>query len=156
MMSNIKNNLEIYFWLLVVLMGLLILAPIYFKVGENYPFYIPNIIAIFVFLMFTRIMFFLRVAPYARSKAFRMIMIFLPIPILLYHIDSFFAFRAFIEEEGVIKFFPNSTDFSDYNFGKYIKNQYMFFMIGAILSLIFMPIRMIISFWRTTNTKDKV
>jgi len=155
-MENIKNNLEVYFWLIVLMLILLIVTPIYLKIGNNYPFYISNIVAIFIFLTFTRIIFLLKYAPYARHKWFRLIMIFLPIPLFLYHIDTFFAFREFIEEEGVIKFFPGSSDMSDYNFGKYIKSQYMFFLVSAIVTLFLMPIRMIISFWRTTNTKDKV
>lgn len=155
-MPNIKNSVEIYQWLLVLVVILLILLPIYMRVGEHYPFYISNIISISVFMTFARILFLLKYAPYARHKWFRLIMIFLPIPLLLYHIDTFFAFREFIEEEGVIKFFPGSSDMSDYHFGKFVKNQYMFFLISAIVTLLLMPIRMIISFWRTTNTKDRV
>lgn len=155
-MNAIKRNLEIYFWLVVFLTIILLISPIYIKTGNLYPFYVSNIVAIFIFLTFTRLIFLLKYAPYARLKWFRMIMIFLPIPLLMYHIDSFFAFREFIEEEGVISFFKGSSDMSDYRFGKFIRNQYMFFLVGSIITMVLMPVRMMVSFWRTTNTKDKV
>lgn len=155
-MDSLKRNVEIYFWLIVLLAIILLISPIYIKTGANYPFYVSNIMAIFIFLTFTRLIFLLKYAPYARHKWFRLIMIFLPIPLLMYHIDSFFAFREFIEEEGVITFFKGSADMSDYHFGKFIRNQYMFFLVAAIITMLLMPVRMIISFWRTTNTLDKV
>lgn len=155
-MSDHKRVIEVYFWLVVLLLIILLMAPIYLKTGLLYPFYIPNIVAIFIFLTFTRLIFLFKLTPYARLKWFRMVMIFLPIPLLMYHIDSFFAFREFIEEEGVITFFKGSSDMSDYQFGKFIRNQYMFFLVAAIITMILMPVRMMISFWRTTNTKDKV
>jgi formate hydrogenlyase subunit 3/multisubunit Na+/H+ antiporter MnhD subunit len=74
----------------------------------------------------------------------------------MYHIDSLYNFQRFIDEEGTISFFSGSNDLNDYNFGKFIKFQFIFFCVGALVTIGLMPVRMIISFWRTTNTKDKV
>jgi len=74
----------------------------------------------------------------------------------MYHIDSLYNFQRFIDEEGTISFFSGSTDMSDYNFGKFIKYQFIFFCVSALVTIGLMPVRMIISFWRTTNTNDKV
>ena len=53
----------------------------------------------------------------------------------MYQIDSFYDFQRFIDEEGTISFFENSSDLNDYNFGKYIKYQFIFFCIGALVTI---------------------
>jgi hypothetical protein len=74
----------------------------------------------------------------------------------MYHIDSLYNFQRFIDEEGTISFFRGSSDLNDYNFGRFIKYQYIFFCVSALVTIGLLPIRMIVSFWRTTNTSDKV
>lgn len=74
----------------------------------------------------------------------------------MYQIDGLFEFQKFIDEEGTISFFKESNSLSDYNFGKFIKYQYIFFSVAAFVTVVLLPIRMIISFWRTTNTTDTV
>ncbi len=85
-----------------------------------------------------------------------MVLIFLPIPLFMYQIDGLFEFQKFVDEEGTISFFKGNFELSDYNFGKYIKYQYIFFSVAALVTVVLLPIRMIISFWRTTNTVDRV
>lgn len=149
-------NFEILSWFFVLIFCALILLPIYFKSGQYYGFYTSNFVSIVILLTFTRILFLFSYTPYPRVNWLRFILIFLPIPLFMYQIDSFYDFQRFIDEEGTISFFKNSSDLNDYNFGKYIKYQFIFFCIGALVTIALMPVRMIISFWRTTNTYDKV
>jgi hypothetical protein len=151
-----KWNFEILSWLFVISFCALVIVPIYMKSGNNYGFYIPNIISIIFFLTFSRLLFLLSYTPYARVKWLRLLLIFLPIPLFMYHIDSLYNFQRFIDEEGTISFFRGSSDMSDYNFGRFIKYQYIFFCVSALVTIGLLPIRMIVSFWRTTNTADKV
>lgn len=149
-------NFELLSWLFAIVFCTLFITPIYMKSGHNYPFYISNITSIIIFLTFTRLIFLLAYTPYARSKWLRMVLIFLPIPLFMYQIDGLFEFQKFIDEEGTISFFKESNSLSDYNFGKFIKYQYIFFSVAAFVTVVLLPIRMIISFWRTTNTTDTV
>ena len=151
-----KLNFELLSWLFALMFAALFIIPIYLRCEMNYTFYIPNIVSIIEFVVLTKMLFLLSYTPYARSKWLRMVLIFLPIPLLMYQVDNLFDFQKFIDEEGSIKFFGNDFSASDYNFGKFIKYQYIFFSVGATIALILIPIRMIISFWRTTNTKNKV
>jgi hypothetical protein len=80
----------------------------------------------------------------------------LPIPLFMYHLDNLYDFQRYVDENGTISFLKGSTDLDDYSFGKYIKYQFIFFCTGALVTIVLMPIRMIVSFWRTTNTKDQV
>ncbi|MFZ1751596.1 MAG: hypothetical protein WAU01_15465 [Saprospiraceae bacterium] len=149
-------NFEILSWVFVVVLGILILGLIYMKSGISYHFYIPNMVSIVLFLTFGRIIFLLSYTPYSRAKWLKMILIFLPIPLFFYQVDSLYEFQRFIDEEGTIAFLKGSMELDDYNFGKFIKYQFIFFCVGSIVTLGLLPMRMIISFWRTTNTKDRV
>ncbi|MBK8347757.1 MAG: hypothetical protein IPL08_09035 [Saprospiraceae bacterium] len=155
-MIDKKWNFEILSWLFVLAFCTLILLPVYLKSGINYGFYIPNAVAIIIFLTFTRLIFLLSYTPYSRVKWLKFLLIFLPIPLFLYHIDSLYNFQRFIDEEGTISFLKGTTELSDYNFGRFIKYQFIFFCVSAIVTIVLLPVRMIISFWRTTNTIDKV
>ncbi|MBK8517598.1 MAG: hypothetical protein IPL55_15305 [Saprospiraceae bacterium] len=122
----------------------------------NYSFYVPNFISIIVFLTFSRLIFLLSFTPYSRLKWVKMVLIFAPIPLFMYHVGSLYDFQKFVDEKGIITFLKGSNEISDYNFGKFIKYQFIFFCTGAIVTIVLMPVRMIISFWRIINTKDKV
>ncbi|MBK9734026.1 MAG: hypothetical protein IPO92_03275 [Saprospiraceae bacterium] len=104
----------------------------------------------------TRYIFLLKYTPISRTKWVKMLFVFLPIPFVLFQIDSLYEFQRFIDEEGTISLFKGSTDIDDYQFGKYIRLEFVFFCVASLVSLFVLPVRMVISFWRTTNTKDLV
>lgn len=149
-------KVELLAWLFVLILCLLVLGPVYIRTGLHYQFYIENIISILVFLTFTRMLFLLSFTPYARNKAFKFILIFLTIPLIMYLVDNLYDFQRFLDEEGTIAFFKGAFEMSDYNFGKFIKYQFFFFTTGAIVASFLIPVRMIVSFWRLYNTEDKV
>lgn len=151
-----KWNFEILSWVFVLVFCILILLPVYIKTGADYSFYIPNLTSIIIFLTFSRLIFLLSFTPYSRVKWLKMVLIFLPIPLFLYHINYLYDFQRYIDEEGTISFLKGSSDLGDYNFGRFIKYQFIFFCTGALVTIVLMPVRMIISFWRIINTKDKV
>jgi hypothetical protein len=153
---NKKINFELLSIGFAIVFAALFMIPIYMKTGSNFLFYFSNSISIIVFLTFTRWIFLLKYSPFSRSKWPRLILVFLPIPLFMYHIDGLFEFQKFVDEEGTIAFFKGSNDMRDYDFGRFIKYEYIFFCVGALVTIVLMPIRMVISFWRTINTKDKV
>ncbi|MBK9150402.1 MAG: hypothetical protein IPM26_05135 [Saprospiraceae bacterium] len=143
-------------WLFILLFAGMILIPVWMTTGFNYTFYFENIISIIVFLSFTKYIFLLRFTPYARMKWVKFAAVFLCIPVFLLLIDNLFDFQRFVDENGTISFFRGSTDLSDYNFGKFIKYQFILFTVAALVSTVFLPVRLIMSFWRVRNTKDQV
>lgn len=78
------------------------------------------------------------------------------IPFLLYLIDSFYDFTKMLNEEG-IEFSINSDSKEErVAMAEYTKNEFFFFLVGAIITCIVMPIRMIISIYRVYNNKGIV
>lgn len=142
--------------LFIVIFSALFIIPIFIKTGSYYQFYLSNFISILLFLTFTKWIFLLPFTPFSRMKWFKFLFIFLPIPLFLYQIDGLYDFQRYIDEEGTISFLKGSQDLEDYNFGRFMKYQYIFFNVAALVSIALLPIRMIVSFWRTTNTRNQV
>lgn len=153
---NQKIQYEILGILFAITLCSLFILPIYFRTNNNYQFLIPNIFAIIVFVTFTRWIFLLKYSPFSRSNWFRLILIFLPIPLLMYQLDSLMEFTAYIDEHGSMGFFMDVLEESNYAFAKYIRYQFLFFSTASLITLILLPIRMMRSFWRTINTKYEV
>ena len=151
-----KNQFEILAIVFAVVVSLLFMAPIYFNADVNYHYYLSNIFAIIVFITFTRWIFLLPHSPFARNNWFRFVMVFLPIPMLMYQIDSLLDFNQFIDEKGATPFFADTINIDNYEFSKYIRYQFTFFSVASLVTIVLLPIRMIRSFWRTVNTSNKV
>lgn len=139
-----------------LLVSTLILFPIYYVAREGYLFYISNFVAIFIFLSLTRYIFMLKHTPFARVKWFKFLWIFLPIPLLMLSIDNMMEFQQYLEEEGTYALIKANNGDIKFSVIQWIRSQYIFFGVGAIIVLLLIPVRMIISFWRTTNTVDRV
>ena len=153
---NQKVQYEILAFAFAAVLSALIVLPIYFRVGGDYDYYVPNIFAVIVFVTFARWIFLLRFSPFSRSNWFRFVLIFLPIPLFMYQIDSLLDFTAYIDEHGSTGFFKDLIDPGNYAFARYIRYQFLFFSTGALITIVLLPVRMIRSFWRTVNTKDRV
>jgi hypothetical protein len=134
----------------------LILLPVYIQAGNLYRFYVENAISIFVFLSFTKYIFLLEYLPYSRNRWFKFAGIFLAIPVFLYLINSLYDFQRFLDEEGIASVLLHTQNMDNYDFGKFIRYQYLLFNTGALVCTALLPVRMIVSFWRIYNTKDQV
>lgn len=134
----------------------LFLLPVYNATEDKYLFFIENAAAIIIFLSFSKYIFLLKYTPYARVKWIKFAAIFLCIPLMMYLIDSLYDFQRFLDEEGIASVLLHTGEMENYSFGKFIRYQCIFFLTGAIVVTALLPIRMIVSFWRTYNTPDKV
>jgi hypothetical protein len=149
-------NFEWMSYLFVAGVIALFILPVYNVADTKYRFYIENMVAIAVFFSFTKYIFLLKYSPFARIKWLKFSIVFLCIPLMMYLIGSLYDFQKFLDEEGIASVLVHTADMSNYNFGKFIRYQFIFFTTGAIVVTFLMPVRMIISFWRTYNTPDKV
>jgi len=129
----------------------ILMLPIYTALGTSYPYYVPNIIFIVIFITFTRYIFLVKYTFFADIAWVKIVLIFLPIPIFFYCIDALYDFQRFLDEEGVISILEGLHVDDQYTLSKYIRYQKILFGTGAIITLIMLPIRMIISLWRRKN-----
>lgn len=150
---NILELLKIegIWWLITAVIVLLLMTPIYTGLGMKYPFYTSNIAFIVIFITFTRYMFLLRFTFFSHIIWIKAILIFLPIPIFIYFIDSLYNFQRFLDEDRLNSIMKGLHVNQQYSLAKYIRYEMLFFGTGAMVTVIMMPIRMIVSIWRVRN-----
>ena len=148
---NNKWSLELIWWLVTAIVVVLLMMPIYTSIGSHYPYYIPNIFFIVIFITFTRYMFLLKHTFFSHITWIKAILVFLPIPLFFYAMDALYDFQRFLDEEGVVSILGNLSSDDQYKLAKYIQYQKLFFGAGAIITLILLPFRMVVSMWRVRN-----
>jgi hypothetical protein len=68
-----------------------------------------------------------------------------------YFMDSLYDFQRFLDEDGLISLMGSLNIDQQYGLAKYIRYEKLFFGTGAMVTIIMLPIRMIVSIWRVRN-----
>lgn len=152
---NNKWSLELIGWGITLVVVLLILLPIYQSTGGDFLFYIENIASIVIFMTLARWIFLLRHTFFGWNKRIKAALIFLMIPLFFICYDNLIDFQAYVDEIGINTMLGSMGAEEQKSMARYIKFEYVFFGTAAIICVLFMPIRMIISLWRQVN-KAKV
>ncbi|HPN68455.1 MAG TPA: hypothetical protein PLZ32_03025 [Saprospiraceae bacterium] len=152
---NLKIRAEILFWIITAVITFIVMHPIYNYYGMEYPFYWSNIPFIIIFLTYTRYIFLLKYTPFSQTHWVKIGLIFLSIPLLLVLVDGLYEFQRYLDVMGFVDISKDDANEAS-SMAKYARYQYLFFGTGAIMVLVFLPLRMIVSIWRVTNKKSKV
>ena len=80
----------------------------------------------------------------------KIVFVLLSIPLFVYFMDRINEFQTFVDENGDTALLP-SYDATVAGLTKYIRYEYLFFAVAAIMTVAMMPFRMILSLWRTRN-----
>jgi len=81
----------------------------------------------------------------------KLVLLFLCIPVLFYLISQINSFQTYMDEEGIESILPSLTLEEQASLGSYIRTEMVFFGVGAAVSALIFPFRMVISVWRTRN-----
>lgn len=146
-----KLRLELLWWLLTGLFLALVLAPVYLYT-EGYPFWRINIIYIVTFITVARYIFLLRTTFLAKIQWLKVALIFLTIPaafLLIQEMNRFQVFLDYNEPEDLVGLLPVETSRA---MVQYVRNEFILFGVGSVITLVILPFRMIRSVWRYRNT----
>jgi len=73
------------------------------------------------------------------------------LPLFAYIVQSIHNFQSFIDENGIAALLPD-LDFEEQGrMAEFIQTEYIFFGVGAIIAIIVLFFRLIISIWRFRN-----
>lgn len=145
-----KIQLELIWWTITALVIFLVMFPIWSEVGTNFRYHNSNIMAIFIFMVYTRLLFVLRHTYIARHAFMKIVFVIMSIPLFIFFMNSINAFQTFVDENGdTALLYQYSDDVAQLT--KYIKYEYLFFAVAAIITVAMVPFRMILSLWRTRN-----
>ncbi len=147
---NKKIQLEIIWWTITALVIVLVMFPIWSEVGTSFRYNNSNIMSIFIFMVYTRLIFVLRHTYISNNAFMKIVFVLLSIPLFVYFMDRINEFQTFVDENGDTALLP-SYDATVAGLTKYIRYEYLFFAVAAIMTVAMMPFRMILSLWRTRN-----
>lgn len=154
-----KLIMEVMWWLITAVVIWIVTKPLW-NTYEKHDFIYDSIVNIVVFITFSRYIFLLKYTFLAKFQVAKFIIIFACIPLGFYLIQEFFAFQDFLDKEGTAyfqSFFPLYIDSNKlYSIIDYTTKEISFFGIGAIITTIILPFRLLISFWRVYNNTGTV
>ena len=141
---------EFIWWVITAIIAYAVLYPIT-KAVYNFPFLMTNVIFVIVFITFTRYIFLLKHTFLAKRQLIKIGIVFLCIPLLFFLIQELNYFQTFLDERGVEHFLRHLPLPQQEALGGYIRSELLLFGTGSIICTILLPLRMIISVWRTHN-----
>ena len=152
-MSNIhqqKIKVEIIWWLATAVLVVIVLLPIWQK-APTFPFFAENIFFIVAFVTFARYTLLFRTTLIAHKKWIKVIMLFIAAILFFVMATGMSDFRNFVDVKGLQTLVTDLHVDEQTKIINYIKNEMVFFGVGAIIGGLLLPLRMIISLWRMRN-----
>ncbi len=146
-----KVLLEMLWWVITILVVVLVMFPIWKGVGGKFIFQQSNIFTIVIFVTFTRMIFVLRHSLMAKSVIMKLVFMGVCIPIFLYLINRLSVFQRYVDDYGFTKLVPTADSSDAIQLAQYIKYEYTFFVVAAIITSVIIPVRMLVSIWRVRN-----
>ena len=75
---------------------------------------------------------------------------------MLWLVDDTYDFRRMLDEVGLEPMVKSAHLDTRLSLARYAKYEYLFFSTSAIITIILVPFRMIVSIWRVRNQKNRV
>jgi len=146
-----KLLLELVWWLITLVLAVLVILPIYLTIRGDYLFYIENVLSIVLLITLSRWILLTRHTFLANKNKINLIILFAMIPLFFICYDNIVDFLAYIDEENISSMLTKLSPDRQVQMGKYIKYEYMFFSVAAMMCVVFIPFRMTLSIWRNIN-----
>lgn len=155
MENTLKNKatLEVLWWLFTAVVVVAVIFPIWNNL-TTYPFLIPNIVFIVVFITLTRYVFLLKHTVLAKMQGIKVAIVLVSIPIIFMLIERLSGFQNYLDEEGLNKFLPMMNLDEQQTMINYIKSEMLLFGVGSVIIAVIFPFRMVLSVWRNRNTNQ--
>ena len=145
--------LELVWFIATFILVILVILPIRSEIF-GFPHEKANIFFIIVFTTLIRWLLFLKNTPFSKIQLIKAFIGLGAVWMALYSLRQFGLFQNFIDEKGIESLTLHLPEARQIALQKYIISEFIFFSIGTIMVCIMMPIRMLISIWRTHNLKQ--
>jgi len=149
-MNNLKWQLELLSWLILVILAAGLLYPVRAWLPD-YQFLISHLLFIAAFVVFTRHLFLLRFSFLAGRQLLKVALFFALIPLVFYFVSEINAFQTALDEEGAAGLLGKSLPYEDESILLYIRNQFLFFGVGSVITACLLGLNLLRSAWRFHN-----
>jgi hypothetical protein len=147
---RIVLRFELLWWAFTLLAVAVILAPVAYG-AQGYPFWADNILFIVSFITLSRHIFLLQHTFLANTRYPKAVLIFASIPFIFYLIQQLNGFQTFLDENGPEALVGFLSIEKTIAISGYVRTQMVLFAVGAIISAVILPFRMLVSIWRLWN-----
>ncbi len=148
--KKLKLQLEVIWWFFTFLLAFLVMLPIMRSV-PYYRFFTENVVFVITFVTFTRYIFLLKHSFIAHQKWVKMVIIGASVFVIFMLIMSIGDYNSFLKEQGLQDMVRHLPFQRQVQLLKYMRNEMLFFGVGAVIAAIVLPLRMVVSLWRVRN-----
>jgi hypothetical protein len=148
--NHLRRRLEILWWLFTLILVIIVMLPIYLNT-HNFPFYLPNILYIVIFVTFARYTFLLRYTLIAKTFWPKFLILAGSAILTFVLIMSLGDFSNYLEEKGLQTLVDHHPVKKQYSVMRYIQKEMIFFGVASALSAVVLPMRMLLSIFRMYN-----
>lgn len=138
---------ELIWWLFTVVLCALVLLPIYSN-GIKFPFYVYNIIYIIAAITLTRYLFFLTFSWLRDRFIAQAAVIFLLIPLIFIMVQGMNEYITYLDNNGPDVLVRHLGLATQDGLNTYLKSEYFFFGVWAVVAGGLLPFRIIVNVWR--------
>ena len=138
---------EILWILIAVLIALAVLAPVILSVGE-FQYQYENALIVFGFITILRLLFFHKQAPWLGPKPIKGALCIAMIPVVLFTILNINNVQTFVDANGFAALFGGIESEQITQWGRYVRNEVIFFGSGLLICAAILPIILIQQVWR--------
>ncbi len=148
--QSLSLRMELVWWIFTAVVVFAILFPI-IKNVDDYPFLLPNILFIVVFITFARYIFLLKHTFLANRQILKVIIFFLCLPLFSYLVNELTSVRSYLDEQGIDTLVKNLSYENHWSFANYVKTEMYFFGAASLVVTALLPLRLLLSVWRNRN-----
>ncbi len=142
--------LELLWWALTVVIVIGVMYPIVSKTNYH-PAPWRNVAYIVAAITFTRYLFMLSSTLIARRQAYKVAAMFICMPLVPVFWVWLAEFQGYIDDRNIEDLLPDILPENHAAMLSYLRNEMTFFCAAAIMSAVALPIRLILSLFRTHN-----
>lgn len=146
-----KQQLEMLWWIITIIVVFAVLYPIYNTLGGEYLYTWTNVIFIVTFITVTRYIFLLQHTWLADKETVKVILVFLAVPAVFLLSQELNLFQTYINKQGLDSIVGKLPYDKRANMINFIRSEMFFFGVGSIISTALLPFRLILSVWRKRN-----
>lgn len=157
--TKLKLQVEAMWWIVTLIVAYAVTYPINSYMAEQ-AFLYENYLFVIIFITYTRYIFLLKHTFLAYLQPLKVILIFASIPLVFYLVELISGFQNFVDNKGLESynafFIEGISESKRDEISSYLSREIIFFGVSSIVVAVLMPFRMLISFWRVYNKKERV
>lgn len=144
-----KNQLgvELLWWIFTLVLTALVLLPIYDR-QIDFPFYMYNAVAVIAAISLTRWLFLLNISWLRGRFILQAALVFILIPLLFFLGQGLNEFITYLDNNGPDYFVRNLPEQYAKAMNTYLRSEYFFFGIWAIVAGVLLPFRIFHHVWK--------